>query len=215
MTFNRAEIRDNLSLLYLQATHTDVTLGTDWYPAAHRIVAEWASHYRFSDATVASVIAALSPQLEWSRNLITADDVLAQRPVSVGGALHANIDKARRILANAAQSPADYFPCGPKVQHFAQNLMGRMDYVTVDGHCSQAAVNRPDSQIGLKWPAYTTLALCYGDVARAVGRSPAEFQAITWHVWKRLYPRTRKLAIRRGAAPSGHAYYHARNQIGV
>jgi len=200
------ELRKNLHAAYLRADVFDIECGEQWYPKAQGIVRDWASHYRLHDATVACVIAAISPQCDWPHNLIIADDVLADRPVSVGGALHVNIAKARRLRDTSGEilagSPVcrmmrEVFPCGPKVNAFAQNLAGNMSVVTIDGHAMQAALNDPRADYRLKWNAYAVFAQAYQEVAYEVGRSAAEFQAIIWHVWKSEYPREVKRNLRR------------------
>ena len=92
-----SELEHNLLSLYRTATAEDTSKGLAWYPSAHQIVCEWAETYRLPIATVACVVSALSPQCEWSRNLIVADDLLAGRAPSVGGPLPSNIVKAERI----------------------------------------------------------------------------------------------------------------------
>lgn len=192
----KPELQMNLRRLYRQATPADLALGTAWYPAAHRIVCEWSESYGLSIATVACIIAALSPQVEWSRNLIMADDILADRYPSIGG-IHKNIQKAHNIRNHRADTMLPYFPGGPKVASFAKNLAGDMDYVTIDGHAAQAALNNVRSTVALTWGPYTVFAGCYDTVGRSLGHSPAEFQAIIWHIWKRQYPRVNKLALRK------------------
>ena len=69
-------MRRNLLKLYSARIEQDDSLGRAWYPNAHRIVRDWSDTYSQSIATVACVIAAISPQIDWERNLIVADDVL-------------------------------------------------------------------------------------------------------------------------------------------
>lgn len=192
----RNELINNLIGVYRIAEPSDIALGSQWYPLARSIVVEWSAHYRQDIRTVACAVAAISPQIDWERNLITADDVLADRAVSVGGALRTNIAKARAIVRDRATHIAPYFKSAPKVASFAENLAGSDDYVTVDGHAIQAALNDVRSRVALKWNAYTTFAACYAVAAARTGHSPAEFQAIVWHTWKRLYPRVAKIQAR-------------------
>ena len=207
----RQEIINNLLDVYMQRTTADVDAGIMWYPTAQRIVREWSEHYHYSVDTVAAVIAALSPQLEWSRNLVIADDILAQRNPSVGGALFKNIAKAKLLRDDEGENQrwgecklslsermTLTFPQGPKVTNFALNLTGEMqNAVTIDTHCAQAALNNPLSIIYLKWTPYRIFAECYAQTARQTEYTPATFQAIIWHVWKRLYPRVWKLQNRK------------------
>ena len=62
----------NLKRLYRRSTAEDRYAGVQWYPSARRIVREWATHYHYHDSTVACVIAAISPQCPWERNLVIA-----------------------------------------------------------------------------------------------------------------------------------------------
>lgn len=191
------ELAVTLTKLYGNATIADIKSGIAWYPKARAIVNEWSTHYGVSRETVACVIAALSPQNEWTRNLIQADDILAQRPVSIGG-IHTNIVKAQRILYDGATSTLAYFPQGPKVASFALNLAGNDTAVTVDTHASQAALGSTLRTYGLSWQPYMCFAAAYEIAAQRVGRQSAEFQAILWHTWKRLHPPEAKRAdIRR------------------
>lgn len=190
------ELADNLVKLYGSAEIVDKVLGQAWYPKARVIVAEWSETYDLSAATVACVIAALSPQNEWSRNLIQADDILANRQVSIGG-IRANIDKATRIYLDRAESTLAYFPQGPKVASFALNLAGNDTAVTVDTHAMQAAIGDVTANYRLPWAPYMCFASAYEIAANRVNRPAAEFQAIIWHTWKRMHPPQAKRNARR------------------
>lgn len=201
----RKELVHNLLNIYGQADASDVEQGIVWYPEAQRIVREWSSHYRYSIDTVACVVASLSPQLEWKRNLVIADDVLASRVPSIGGVLMSNLRKAETLRDRDYQQELGYslsarmlavFPQGPKVNSFAYNLAGDMRMVTVDTHACQAALNNPLATVRLGWTPYKIFTECYAHAAVEVDRQPAEFQAIVWHVWKRLYPRVWKIQHR-------------------
>lgn len=192
----KPEMVRNLLKLYRSATPEDIRLGSRWYEDAHRIVIEWADTYGFSIATVACVIAAISPHCGWNRNLIIADDILAGRAQSIGGALHLNVRKAERIRDDRADDTIPYFPQGPKVKSFAHNLAGDWSCVTVDTHATQAALNDVLATVYLKWQPYHCFAACYCLAAAKLGIEPAVFQAIIWHVWKRRYPWGKKQKIR-------------------
>lgn len=197
---HRETFTRNLLAVYANAPQAARVDGARWYPDARRIVREWSETYALPLATVACVTAAISPQCEWSRNLIIADDVLASRAVSVGGALPVNVTKARAILQDAPTSTLAmlrYFPSGPKVNSFAANLAGDDVLVTVDTHALQAAFGDVTVTRTLKWPAYTVLAECYASAALRVGLAGPTFQAIVWHAWKLAHPRVSKLQARR------------------
>lgn len=187
-----AEIRANLRKVYGQATPFDRAAGEAWYPRAHKLVCEWADFYHLPIATVASVVAALSPQCRWDRNVVAAADVLAERPVSAHGPLPANVRKAEAIRRDRAASIMPYFKSAPKVASFQQNLQGNDEFVTIDTHAAQAGLNDPTAAISLTWNAYTVFATCYAAEAQHEGLAPSTYQAILWVTWKHLYPPTRK-----------------------
>jgi hypothetical protein len=193
------EITDNLVTLYNRSSNDyDIVQGEQWYPEARRIVQEWSATYGYHPETVACVIAAISPQCPWERNLIIADDILAHRVESIGS-IESNIRKAKRIrdFENVCFHMREVFPYGPKVNNFARNLSGDDTVVTVDTHAMQAALNDVKSTYTLKWAPYNVFARCYVDAAKRIGRAPAEFQAIIWHTWKRLNPPVSKRNKRR------------------
>jgi hypothetical protein len=183
------ELRANLRTVWAQVTIEDMVRGQAWYADAQAVVREWSRHYGLSIETVASVVAALSPQCRWGRNLVCATNVLDERPMSLGeGAFPENYRKAEAILRDRADSILPYFKSAPKVASFQQNLQGNMEFVTVDTHAAQAALNDPTAKISLKWAAYVVFASAFASNAAEVGLTPAEYQAILWVAWKRLYP---------------------------
>jgi hypothetical protein len=200
----RKPIIRNLLKLYRQADSADVSAGIEWYPKVQAIIREWASHYRYSVDTAACVTAALSPQLEWNRNLVIADDVLAGRAPSIGGVLHSNLRKAEQLRDSDWKTDRhtigvrmlEVFPGGPKVNSFAHNLAGDSGLVTIDSHAVQAALNDPLFKAGIPWTPYRIFAECYAVAAHKVERLPAEFQAICWLAWKRKHPTAEKRVSR-------------------
>lgn len=189
----------NLVRQYRQASPAALAAGRNWYPAARRIVAEWSQAYAIDVQTVANVIAALSPQVEWSRNLIMADDLLAGRPLSIGGAIRSNIAKAYRLLDSGSTMSA-VFPSGPKVNCFAANLAGDDGLVTIDVHASQAALCDPCWYGPFSMAKYQVFARAYQAAALRCDETPATFQAVIWSAWKERYPRERKNATKRSRA---------------
>ena len=192
----QSEFTRNLLTLCQQATDADIEQGLAWYPSVHRLICNWADTYRQPIQVVANVVAAISPQCFWERNLIIADDILAGRPPSIG-ALHSNVRKAEAILRNREFSVARYFPHGPKVQAFAANLAYDLLQVTVDTHGQQAALADVETRDSMHPVRYHIIADAYKHAAASYRLAPATFQAIIWHVWKRLYPRIDKLQRRR------------------
>lgn len=189
----------NLVTLYdSHALRSDRLVGREWYPTAHQIVCEWAHTYERSIANVSCVIASISPQCDWPRNLIIADETLqGHNAPSIGGALPANLRKAQRVRDERLSTLIDVFPGGPKVNSFAANLAGDYSIVTVDAHALQAALDDVTSVRTLKWAAYAVVSAAYVQAAKRLQLQPAELQAIVWVTWKRLHPRADKNRIKR------------------
>ena len=192
------ELVRNLTHLYSLATPDEITSGVQWYPNAHAIVYEWAKTFDKSVVNIACIIAALSPQCVWERNLIIADDIIRGDSPSISGALRVNVEKATRIRDDEAEDITRYFPCGPKVASFALNLAGAYQHPTIDTHAMQAALNDVRANYTLKPQPYAAFARAYELAAWQLKYPPALFQAIIWHVWKRLNPTDYKRR-RRGA----------------
>ena len=58
------------------ATSQEVQLGVDWYPSALDIANRIAVKYGVSAETAAGVIAALSPNNRWERNIVDAENII-------------------------------------------------------------------------------------------------------------------------------------------
>lgn len=177
----------NLRKLYLASSDADKREGMAWYPTAEAGARVWAERTGVDSRTVASVIAAISPQCDWTSNLRIAFELLAGQALVTGGALRANVDKARAILRAGAITPDGHFKAAPKVSAFAQNLMGNGARVTIDSHAVQAALNNPLWSKSFHPRIYTIFADAYTDVARELGLRPCDFQAVIWCAWKRRH----------------------------
>lgn len=164
---------------------------------------DWAEFYSVPLAVAANVTAALSPQCEWKRNLIVADEVLSGRDVAsvTHGPLPANVVKACAIRDARILEVSSVFKSAPKVESFAANLAGEYHYaVTIDAHAIEATwadASLTESSRRATWPQYLLYATYYAEAARMAREVPAFFQAVVWVVWKRENPPASKRAIRR------------------
>jgi hypothetical protein len=195
---NVARYKRNLRKVYARATDADKKEGLAWYPTAQGGCETWARGFGLDARTVACVIAAISPQCDWTSNLRIAFELISGQTTVTGGALRANVYKARAILANRATEVTNYFKVAPKVTAFSQNLSGVRRAVTVDAHAAQAATNNLNVNT-VRPAAYIVFAECYRAVADELGIDPRDFQAIVWCAWKRRYSPERKRAIKRQA----------------
>ena len=196
-------MRRNILRVLRQSTSEEVSAGVGWYPTAARGCVIWGEQYGVDARTVASVIAALSPQVEWQSNLRHALNMVANDALAiVSGAsrpLQANVRKANAILADGALLPDAYFKEAHKVCAFARNLQGDTQTVTVDAHAAQIAMNDPTYIFRFRRAQYAAVSRAYQHAARLEGLEPSELQAIVWLTWKRLYRPGHKRALRRYA----------------
>jgi len=180
---------DNILQAYRRATPDQVARGVDWYSDAHAFA-------RALDPgnvrRAAGVIAALSPNTKWNRNV-----VLAARTYSEGfssGTLTDNMRKADAIYNGA--DPADVLG-GPKTRAFAEMIADPTNahHVVVDRHAVSIALGRVASDgdihatIGTP-KRYEAMANEYRAAASILGVSPSIVQAVTWLVWRESMLRT-------------------------
>jgi hypothetical protein len=116
------------------------TAGVQWYRNARRICRDLARRHGVSESCAAGVVAALSPRLGWTYNVLAADLVLA-RAERVPGVFKASLVKARRILAGGR--PLQVLS-GPKVRAFYRALKGDESAAVVDVWTARAAGLSPE-----------------------------------------------------------------------
>lgn len=163
-----------------RATAADYVEGQTWYDRAHDIARELSERYYLSLETVAAVIAVLSTNNKWSRNLFDAEEVIKfwcnpeefdYEPPKVC-TYSRNLAKAFKIL------DGDLSAChGPKHEAFAANIRGDHDCVTLDIWATRA-VGGGDSPANKT--ARAAIQAAYRKVAAEFGMSPAALQAVVW-----------------------------------
>lgn len=149
------------------------TAGVQWYRAARAMARKLGRQHNVTTATAAGVIAALSPRLTWSYNVVAANLVLGQAE-RVPGVFRANLAKARAI-ANGAR-PLSVLS-GPKVRAFYRALCGDESAAVVDVWTARAAGVNPE---GLSPQLYDQVARALKMGADEVGTTTSAFQAVAW-----------------------------------
>lgn len=180
---------ENIQLKYQQATPDDLARGKDWYATAHRIA------HGLGGGNVhlgAGVLAALSPNMDWDKNIEGAHHV-----VKTGGPWHHqtadNNTKALRILAG--ENPTDVLG-GYKVKNFYHNIVNPEDpgAVTIDKHAHDIARGMPpgyrrkeDLDLGLSSKnRYDHFVHAYATATHRLGEQiPSQVQAVTWTTHRR------------------------------
>ena len=184
----------NITSVYRDADATQYNEGLLWYSDAQRAAYVIAEKYDVPVYLVVAVIAALSPNNKWTRNIVNADaligafirgDGLLSVKVST---YHAMKRKAWDILvARPDYDGAKAMLKGQKITSFFCDIMGEFN-VTIDGHARNIAygerVGLTDDRTNIGVREYRALQAAYQEAARRVGLMPYQLQAITWRVWR-------------------------------
>lgn len=160
----------------------------DWYYNAYQkakqLEAAFSGQYAVHE--IVGVIAALSPQVSWSRNRQLAEGALdahlVGRPIT--GQTGDNCHKAQRILDG--EDPLAVLG-GMKVRAFYLSIIakGDTDVVCIDRH-ALAAWYLPGQPVwgSLTPKRYHAVAADYQTAARVLGLAPAVAQAVVWCAWR-------------------------------
>lgn len=169
-------MRDRLLRIYEAAAGDVHALGRLWYPNAEGVIAELSDEFGVGRPRVAAIVAALSPQQRWRKNIEGARAVLADEAWRAPG-YAANIAKAEALCAGA---PILATLGGDKVTNFWANLVGSRTAVTIDVWAQRAALGARHPHQP-KFGRYARLAAAYRAGGEVVGETPREFQAIIWN----------------------------------
>ena len=184
----------NIVSVYRDADEIQHAEGLLWYSDAQKAAHNIAVKYDIAVYIVAAVIAALSPNNKWARNIVNADaligafirgDGLLSVKVST---YHKMKQKAWDILAARPDyDGAKAMLKGQKITSFFMDIMGEFN-VTIDGHARNIAygerVGLTDDRSNIGVREYRALQAAYQEAARRVGLMPYQLQAITWRVWR-------------------------------
>lgn len=189
---------ENIMAVYRSAEPADVMAGVTWYRAALEACQVLADTYDVPTHIAVGVVAALSPNNRWARNLQDAESIIAaymagehMESVSVC-TYNAMRAKAWRVLSEAPDTLEGVLVIlnGQKIRCFAENIMG-VNTCTVDGHARNIAYGRRVSLSGSKFTIgkaeYAALQECYREAGALVGMTAYEMQAVTWVVWRRIH----------------------------
>ena len=188
------------------ATSQEVQLGCDWYPSALSIAARIGEKYGLSAQTAAGVIAALSPNNRWERNIIDAESII--KCWAAGGTrtdmLNVKVCTYGKMKAKAVDIllAEDVLPIveilnGKKIIEFFNCITNPLlNDVCIDGHAysvwfGQRLTMKEVPAIGVK--LRSQIKTDYRDAAAFINDeldtayTAATIQAITWVTHKRIY----------------------------
>ena len=188
------------------ATSQEVQLGCDWYPSALDIATRIGVKYGVSAETAAGVIAALSPNNRWERNIIDAEniikcwaaggtrsDLLAVKVCTYGKMIENAID----ILTTPIGVNIKETLKGKKIVEFFNCITNpALNDVCIDGHAysvwfGQRLTMKEVPAIGKK--LRSQIKTDYRDATAFINEelgehySAASIQAITWVTHKRIH----------------------------
>ena len=189
----------NILAVFFTANPAELQHGAHWYADALAACETIAQSCGLPTSTIAGVVAALSPNNKWQRNVIDADNIC--RLYTLGGyddaaqckvsTFNANKTKALQILSG--ELPLNVLG-GLKVRAFYNSIVGHDD-VCVDGHAF--AIWKGERIPTTKTPKispklYDAISADYRNAANtingilATSYSAAQVQAITWSAWHRI-----------------------------
>lgn len=193
--------------MLLLAGQDEIQQGRSWYQQASDFAQRLADAYGCSYYQAAGVIAALSPNQSWEMNQRAADLTIKAwshgiDPCSIMGvpAYPVMREKASRILGldphNTNNLMVEAILNGPKITSFFRCMCGLQQEVCVDGHALSIYLGQriPTTRTPTISPAlYSAVQRSYQLVSKRsydlIGEvlTPAQVQAVTWIVYRRLY----------------------------
>lgn len=164
--------------VWSKATDSDKEHGASWYAEGETFVRSLAYSTGRHPHVVAAVVAHLSPQTRWSRNVYGATMLLTEGHAPT--CMPANVERARDAME--AYDPLSTLH-GPKTSRFAANLLGDRESVTVDMWTARVALGRDEYEPILRRAGvYAAIEHAYQLAALRVGVEPATMQATCWIV---------------------------------
>jgi predicted transcriptional regulator len=192
---------ENILTVFQLATPEEIEHGVTWYASAHCQCLDISENLDLPLNVVVGVVAALSPNNKWERNVENARDLctayingdsMESVKVSTYGRMK---EKAWTILeSNPTYDETVTILNGQKIVCFYQNIMGE-NTCTVDGHAYNiyhASRQSLTGSISIGKIEYHLIQDAYRKAGQSVlvhGRelTAYEMQAVTWVAWRRIH----------------------------
>jgi hypothetical protein len=178
------ELADRILATLDKATPEQREQGRAWYRQAHALAWTLAVRYGVSIEQAAGVIAALSPNVRWEKNVQYAEQFLSTAYAPTFGRSRRN---AERIVLG---EPVLDVLTGPKERAFFRCIFDpeRADAVCIDRHAHDLAVGErygsSRKRLLERAGGYKRFSDAYALAARKAGLLASEIQAITWLAWR-------------------------------
>jgi hypothetical protein len=196
--------------IFHKATYDEINAGINWYTAARESCESLSVKHNIPFYVVVAVVASLSPNNRWERNLENADRLIAafiagdEAETVKCSTYHAMRAKAWNCLeigttevrALELNSMLLDELKGQKITAFYQNISGTSDAPTIDGHAANIArgmrVSLSGSKLTITKRQYLELQVAYVEAAHQLEHDGYivkgyEVQAVTWVAWRRIH----------------------------
>ena len=191
---NHDHMVHNIMACYRAADSVQVNEGLLWYSDAKQAAHDIAVKHNVAVYIVVAVIAALSPNNKWSRNVINADMLIGAflRGDGIDAVKVSTYHKMKQKAWDILAARPDYDTAktmlkGQKITSFFMDIMGEFN-VTIDGHARNIAyderVGLTDDRTNIGVREYRAIQAAYEEAARRLRLMPYQLQAITWRVWR-------------------------------
>lgn len=191
----------NIRIVFDKATPKEITSGIYWYEEAGKTASLISEAYEITKETACLVIAALSPNNNWMRNISDAWKVAKcwHRTKDYANETQRNFERERLTTCTYSANKRKAFDIldgrlsvlnGLKTANFARNLNGCEDSVTVDVHAFSIANSKritAKEMTGIRPNDYAEIAEAYRLLAQSISIAPAHLQAIVWQTWRRIH----------------------------
>jgi hypothetical protein len=194
----------NILAVFFSANAAEIEEGMNWYERAQFVADRISEECGISVIKVSGVIAALSPNNRWNRNITDAQNLCRVHTAGCDvdtvkvSTFGRNREKAVRIL-----NGEDVLEVlgGLKVRSFFNCIIGDWESVCVDGHAYSIWLGEriPTTKTPrISESLYYAIADDYRKAAMQINGimdetySPAQIQAITWVTWRNLHKRESK-----------------------
>jgi len=202
-----SDLVKNIIAMRLKATPHDIRHGVEWYATAQRNCLDIAESHDMPLRVVVGVVAALSPNNKWSRNIANANDLIGafmngDAMESVKVSTYNTMKLKAWCILEAMPSEHDTIKAmlnGQKIVAFYECIMDQ-DSCCIDGHARNIAYNEriglTDDRTNIGKREYRELVKAYIEAARRCSvvdngkrrrMKPYELQAITWTVWRKQW----------------------------
>ena len=193
---------DNIAAVFTLATASERSIHATWYDDARSAAIAIADATGLGLDTVVGVIAALSPNNRWQRNLVDAENLCRTFVADPESAETVKVCTYKKMLAKAIQvlkcEEPEQIPGilnGRKITSFFHCIMGDQSDVCVDGHAYCIWIGDRMSMQNVPSIGKNCIKLSLTITFKRVRLStlvinnlkPYQIQSITWNTWKRIH----------------------------